>query len=85
MYTPALRTSSHRHQSETDLASTQIKQKQAVRPEELIRACRGTTRVSKDDWMEWLRRFNLEVLKLSPDPSLKACYILAQSYPTVAR
>lgn len=40
---------------------------------------------SKDDWMEWLRRFSLEILKESPSPALRSCWGLAQSYPAVAK
>lgn len=35
---------------------------------------------SKDDWMEWLRVFNLELLKHSPIPALRSCLTLAQTY-----
>ena len=41
--------------------------------------------VSKDDWMEWLRRLSVELLKESPSPSLRSCWATAQSYPPLAR
>ena len=40
---------------------------------------------SKDDWLEWLRRLSLELLKESPSPALRACSTLAQSHPVVAK
>ena len=46
----------------------------------------GTTRrVSKDDWLEWLRRLSLELLKDSSSPSLRSCWALAQAYNPMAR
>ena len=41
--------------------------------------------VSKDDWLEWLRRLSLEFLKESPSPPLRSCWALAQSHPPLAR
>ncbi|OQV15683.1 Target of rapamycin [Hypsibius exemplaris] len=40
---------------------------------------------SKDDWIEWLRRLGLELLKESPSPALRSCWALAQSHPVVAK
>lgn len=42
-------------------------------------------RVSKDDWLEWLRRLSLELLKDSSSPSLRSCWALAQAYNPMAR
>ncbi|XP_053376740.1 serine/threonine-protein kinase mTOR-like [Mercenaria mercenaria] len=42
-------------------------------------------RVSKEDWMEWLRRLSIELLKESPSPALRSCWALAQSYNPLAR
>ncbi|XP_060521647.1 serine/threonine-protein kinase mTor [Cylas formicarius] len=39
-----------------------------------------TRRVSKDDWLEWLRHLSLELLKQSPIPALRSCLPLAQTY-----
>ena len=41
-------------------------------------------RISKDDWMEWLRRLSVELLKESPSPSLRSCWALAQAYSPLA-
>lgn len=40
----------------------------------------ATRRVSKDDWLEWLRRLSIELLKESPSPALRSCLALAQTY-----
>ena len=59
MFTPAVRTSICRTTTDSDLASAQIrKEKQKVKSDEIIKACRGATKVSKDDWLEWLRRYS---------------------------
>lgn len=46
----------------------------------LQNAWTATRRVSKDDWLEWLRRFSIELLKESPSPALRSCLALAQTY-----
>lgn len=40
---------------------------------------------SRDDWLEWLKRFGLEMLRASPSPSLRACCSLANVYHPLAR
>nr|XP_022907797.1 target of rapamycin [Onthophagus taurus] len=37
-------------------------------------------RVSRDDWLEWLRTLSIELLKQSPIPALRSCQSLAQTY-----
>ncbi|XP_077998557.1 serine/threonine-protein kinase mTOR-like [Glandiceps talaboti] len=51
----------------------------------LQRAWGAARRVSKDDWMEWLRRLSVELLKESPSPALRSCWALAQAYNPLAR
>ena len=51
----------------------------------LQRAWSSARCVSKDDWLEWLRRLSLEFLKESPSPPLRSCWSLAQSHPPLAR
>lgn len=46
----------------------------------LQNAWTATRRVSKDDWLEWLRRLSIELLKESPSPALRSCLALAQTY-----
>jgi len=36
--------------------------------------------VTKDDWVEWLRRLGIDFLKESPSPALRSCWALAQTY-----
>ncbi|ODN03392.1 Serine/threonine-protein kinase mTOR, partial [Orchesella cincta] len=51
----------------------------------LQRAWTASRRVSKEDWLEWLRRLSIEFLKESPSPSLRACHNLAQTYAQLPR
>ncbi len=51
----------------------------------IFQAWIATRRVSKDDWMEWLRRLGIELLKESPSPALRSCWALAQTYNPLAR
>lgn len=52
---------------------------------ELRLACQASRRVSKDDWVEWLRRLSIGLLKQSQSPALRSCRALAQNYPTLLR
>lgn len=37
-------------------------------------------RSTKEDWIEWLSKFSLALLKESPSPALRACISLANDY-----
>ncbi|KAG7166823.1 Serine/threonine-protein kinase mTOR-like [Homarus americanus] len=51
----------------------------------LQRAWLFTRLVSKDDWLEWLRRFSIELMKASPSPALRSCYSVASTYVQLSR
>ncbi|XP_056399106.1 serine/threonine-protein kinase mTOR isoform X3 [Hyla sarda] len=51
----------------------------------LQKAWGAARRVSKDDWLEWLRRLSVELLKDSSSPALRSCWSLAQAYNPLAR
>ena len=51
----------------------------------LFQAWATTGRLSKDDWVEWLRRLGVELLKESPNPALRSCWALAQAYNSLSR
>ncbi|XP_059477089.1 serine/threonine-protein kinase mTOR [Neocloeon triangulifer] len=75
---------------ESDLSSmdtTTIKKlsMSAAGAAKLQRAWASTRRVSKDDWIEWLRRLSIEFLKESPSPVMKSCWVLAQTYSQLPR
>ena len=42
-------------------------------------------RVTKDDWVEWMRRLSVELLRESPSPALRACAPVAQMHGPLAR
>lgn len=52
---------------------------------ELQLAWKATRRVSKEDWMEWLRRLSTGLLKESQSPALRSCRNLAQNYYQLQR
>ncbi|XP_016932710.3 serine/threonine-protein kinase mTor [Drosophila suzukii] len=56
-----------------------------VTTNELRMAWQVTRRVSKDDWVEWLKRLSIGLLKESPSHALRACRSLAQEYDTLLR
>lgn len=51
----------------------------------ISQAWAATRQVSKEDWLEWLRRLSIELLKESPSPALRSCYTLAQTYNQLPR
>ncbi|XP_058788970.1 serine/threonine-protein kinase mTOR isoform X2 [Phymastichus coffea] len=51
----------------------------------LQKAWTATRRVSKDDWLEWLRSLSIGLLKESPSPALRSCWALAQTYSQLPR
>ena len=59
--------------------------KLSVNPVNLRRAWESSQRVTKEDWVEWMRNFSVELLRQSPSPALRACCDLAQLHPTMAR
>ncbi|XP_074653906.1 serine/threonine-protein kinase mTOR-like [Tubulanus polymorphus] len=67
-----------------DMETVTIK-KHHVSANNLQKAWFASRRVSKDDWMEWLRRLSIELLKESPSPALRSCWALAQNYNPLGR
>lgn len=57
-----------------------MSQRLKVSVKNLQQAWTPSRRVSKDDWLEWLRCLSLELLKQSPIPALRSCLPLAQTY-----
>lgn len=55
-------------------------QRLKVSASNLQQAWTPARRVSKDDWLEWLQRLSIELLKQSPIPALRSCLSLAQTY-----
>ncbi|XP_071946239.1 serine/threonine-protein kinase mTOR-like [Antedon mediterranea] len=74
----------NRNQSNRGMEPVTIK-KLPVSSSNLTKAFTATRRVSRDDWMEWLRRLSVELLKESPSHALRSCHDLAQQYNPLAR
>ncbi|KAF8978704.1 phosphatidylinositol kinase- protein kinase tor1 [Entomortierella lignicola] len=56
-----------------------------VNPVALRRAWDTTSRSTKEDWADWIRRLTLEMLKETPSHSLRACADMANSFSPLAR
>ncbi|KAK6307934.1 hypothetical protein J4Q44_G00212050 [Coregonus suidteri] len=54
-------------------------------PMKKLHAWGAARKVSKDDWLEWLRRLSVVLLKESSSPALRSCWSLAQTYIPLAR
>jgi FKBP12-rapamycin complex-associated protein len=49
---------------------------------QLKKAWEASSRSTKEDWMEWIRRLSVELLKESPSHPLRACsYLAGIHYP----
>jgi serine/threonine-protein kinase mTOR len=59
--------------------------KLAVNQQHLKNAWEASQKSTKEDWVEWMRRFSVELLKESPQQALRACTPLASIYPPLAR
>jgi serine/threonine-protein kinase mTOR len=59
--------------------------KLSINPEHLKNAWEASQRSTREDWQEWIRRLNLELLKESPSPALRSCATLASSYGPLAK
>lgn len=65
----------------TDIATKKL----AVNQQHLKNAFEAGSKSTREDWVEWMRRFSVELLRESPQQALRACTNLATIYPTLAR
>lgn len=56
-----------------------------VNEQSLKKAWEASQRSTREDWVEWIRRFSVELLRESPSPALRSCLSLAQDYPPLVR
>ncbi|KAL1936471.1 hypothetical protein VTP01DRAFT_605 [Rhizomucor pusillus] len=70
---------------ETPSADLSTAKKQPVNQQHLKKAWEASQRSTKEDWMEWIRRLSVELLKQSPSHALRACVFLASAYTPLAR
>ena len=63
----------------------QIEKHLSVNQLAVRRAWESSQRSTKEDWLEWMRKLSVDMLRSSPLPSLRACSELASVQPTLAR
>ncbi|VEU23256.1 DEKNAAC104384 [Brettanomyces naardenensis] len=56
-----------------------------VNPQALRNAWDCSTKRTREDWQEWMRRLSIELLKESSSSALRACSSLATVYPPLAK
>ncbi|CAH0479599.1 unnamed protein product [Peronospora belbahrii] len=88
--TPTLRKFSTKLQAQTaasmtPAASSPSNVRLHVNQQNLRRAWEASQRSTKEDWLEWMRRFSIELLRESPSAALRSCCALAQAYNPLAR
>lgn len=66
-------------------APTQFPVRSEIHNCAFLQAWGAARKVSKDDWLEWLRRLSVVLLKESSSPALRSCWSLAQTYIPLAR
>eukprot|EP01033_Poteriospumella_lacustris_P010144 gene10144-7234_t len=62
-----------------------VVQKYPLNMQQLARSWDVSQRSTANDWHEWLWRFNVDLLRESPIPTLRSCAALAQNYPPMAK
>jgi FKBP12-rapamycin complex-associated protein len=59
--------------------------KLAVNQQHLKNSWETSQKSTREDWIEWMRRFSVELLRESPQQALRACTSLASIYNPIAR
>ncbi|KAL8733536.1 MAG: hypothetical protein Q9181_003535 [Wetmoreana brouardii] len=62
-----------------------VQKKLPVNQEHLKAAFEASGKSTHEDWLEWMRRFSVELLKESPSHALRACANLAGVYQPLAK
>ncbi|KAL8819240.1 MAG: hypothetical protein Q9223_002295 [Gallowayella weberi] len=62
-----------------------VQKKLPVNQEHLKNAFEASQKSTREDWLEWMRRFSVELLKESPSHALRACAHLASVYQPLAK
>ncbi|KAL9596585.1 MAG: hypothetical protein Q9219_005712 [cf. Caloplaca sp. 3 TL-2023] len=65
--------------------SDAVQKKLPVNQEHLKNAFEASQISTREDWLEWMRRFSVELLKESPSHALRACAGLAGVYQPLAK
>jgi FKBP12-rapamycin complex-associated protein len=62
-----------------------VPRKLPVNQEHLKVSWEASHKSTREDWLEWMRRFSVELLKESPSNALRACAALASVYQPLAK
>jgi FKBP12-rapamycin complex-associated protein len=62
-----------------------LTKKLAVNQQHLKQAWEASSKTTREDWVEWMRRFSVELLRESPQQALRACTPLASIYNPIAK
>ncbi|KAF2738156.1 hypothetical protein EJ04DRAFT_574120 [Polyplosphaeria fusca] len=62
-----------------------LTKKLAVNQQHLKQAWEASSKTTKEDWVEWIRRFSVELLRESPQQALRACTPIASIYTPISR
>ncbi|KAI5755082.1 hypothetical protein M8J77_013919 [Diaphorina citri] len=79
------RLSRHKNRDPALPSSDTTTKKMFASVSDLRKAWTTESRVSRDDWLEWLKRLSIELLKASSSPALRSCYVLGQTYSQLPR
>ncbi|KAJ4349705.1 phosphatidylinositol kinase- protein kinase tor1 [Didymosphaeria variabile] len=73
-------------EDDEDINPAEIQTKKlAVNQQHLKQAWEASSKTTREDWVEWIRRFSVELLRESPQQALRACTPLASVYNPIAR
>ncbi|EAT84522.2 hypothetical protein SNOG_08246 [Parastagonospora nodorum SN15] len=73
-------------EDDEDMNTAEISTKKlAVNQQHLKQAWEASSKTTKEDWIEWMRRFSVELLRESPQQALRACTPLGSVYNPIAR
>jgi FKBP12-rapamycin complex-associated protein len=69
----------------TDTPASILVSKLKVTVSNLQQAWTASQRSTKEDWLDWMRRFSVGLLRETPSTALRSCTALAQDYSPLVR
>jgi FKBP12-rapamycin complex-associated protein len=71
--------------SDRQAQRTTVNIRQPFEPHKLKPVWETSEQSTREDWIEWMRRFSLKLLEHSPSPALRWCHSLATMYEPLAQ
>lgn len=68
-----------------NVPNDQVQKKLSVNPQTLRLVWDCSSKRTREDWQEWMRKLSIALLKESPSQALRACTSLASVYPQLAK